>query len=131
MSHSNAWSNPSAVSAEDAARTAVFPEDRVACPDQAQAKRAALRDAVAGRPGRSVCSKWAAAAARTGRGSCGIPRPGGEMVGVDVAPDMVEAARRYAASDPQPPAPLPAGERGGSSVRGRIRPAIALRRGRV
>ena len=109
MSHSNAWSNPSAVSAEDAARMAAFLEDRARCPDQVQVN-AALRDVVSGQPGERVLEVGCGSGALCRLVSPDL-RPGGEMVGVDVAPDMIAAARRYAATDP-PPAPLPARERG-------------------
>jgi SAM-dependent methyltransferase len=102
MSHSNAWSNPSAVSAEDAARMAAFLEDRARCPDQAQVN-AAVRDVLALRPGERLLE--------VGCGSGVLCRlmapalhPGGEIVGLDVAPDMIAAARRYAADLPPSPA---------------------------
>ena len=98
MSHSNAWSNPSAVSAEDAARMAAFLEDRARCPDQAQVN-AALRDVVSGRPGERVLEVGCGSGALCRLVSPDL-RPGGEMVGVDVAPDMIAAARRYAETDP-------------------------------
>jgi|GEM_PF-501739 len=101
MSHSNAWSNPSAVSAEDAARMAAFLEARARCPDQMQVNLA-VRDALALRPGERLLE--------VGCGSGALCRlmapalaPGGAIVGVDVAADMIAAARCYAA-DP-PPAP--------------------------
>jgi SAM-dependent methyltransferase len=102
MSHSNAWSNPSAVGAEDAARMAAFLEDRARCPDQAPVN-AALREVVAARPGERVVE--------VGCGSGALCRlvapdlwPGGEMVGLDVAPDMIAAARSYAAERSAPSA---------------------------
>jgi SAM-dependent methyltransferase len=98
MSHSNAWSNPSAISAEDAARMAAFLEDRARCPDQAQVN-AALRDVVAGQPGERVLEVGCGSGALCRLVAPDL-RPGGEMVGVDVAPDMIAAAERYAATDP-------------------------------
>jgi ubiquinone/menaquinone biosynthesis C-methylase UbiE len=109
MSHSNAWSNPSAVGAEDVARMAAFLEERASCPDQAQVN-AALRDVVAGRPGERVLE--------VGCGSGALCRlvapdlqPDGEMVGADVAPDMIAAAQQYVHMSPL--ATLAARERGG------------------
>ncbi|MCU0501509.1 MAG: methyltransferase domain-containing protein [Anaerolineae bacterium] len=98
MSHSNAWSNPSAVSAEDATRMAAFLEGRARCPDQAQVN-AALRDVVSGRAGERVLEVGCGSGALCRLISPAL-RPGGEMVGVDVAPDMIAAARRYAKTDP-------------------------------
>jgi SAM-dependent methyltransferase len=72
---------------------------------------AALRDVVAGRPGERVLEVGCGSGALCHLVAPGL-RPGGEMVGVDVAPEMIAAARRYAEIDPHPPAPLPAGERG-------------------
>ncbi len=102
MSHSNAWSNPSAISAEDAARMAAFLEDRARCPDQVQVNTA-VRDVLALRPGERLLE--------VGCGSGALCRlmapplhPGGEIIGLDVAPDMIAAARRYAADLPPSPA---------------------------
>ena len=102
MSHSNAWSNPSAISAEDAARMAAFLEDRAHCPDQVQVNTA-VRDVLALRPGERLLE--------VGCGSGALCRlmapalhPGGEIIGLDVAPDMIAAARRYAADLPPSPA---------------------------
>jgi ubiquinone/menaquinone biosynthesis C-methylase UbiE len=95
MSHSNAWSNPSAISAEDAARMAAFLENRARCPDQVQVNTA-VRDVLALRPGERLLE--------VGCGSGALCRlmvpalhPGGEIIGLDVAPDMIAAAQRYAA----------------------------------
>ncbi|MBM4457942.1 MAG: methyltransferase domain-containing protein [Chloroflexi bacterium] len=90
----DAWSNPSAVSAEDAARMAAFLEDRAACPDQILVNTA-LRDALAPRPGERIVE--------VGCGSGALCRlvvphllPDGEILGLDVAPDMIAAARALA-----------------------------------
>jgi ubiquinone/menaquinone biosynthesis C-methylase UbiE len=95
LSHSNAWSNPSAISAEDAARMAAFLEDRARCPDQVQVNTA-VRDVLALRPGERLLE--------VGCGSGALCRlmvpalhPSGEIIGLDVAPDMIAAARHYAA----------------------------------
>ncbi|MCX6032058.1 MAG: methyltransferase domain-containing protein [Chloroflexi bacterium] len=94
MSHSNAWSNPSVVSPADAAQMAAFLEDRSRLPDQAEIN-AALCDVLVPRPGERILE--------VGSGSgvlCRLiaPRvaPGGLVVGLDIAPDMAAAARRYA-----------------------------------
>jgi SAM-dependent methyltransferase len=88
---SDPWSNPSAIGAEDAARMAAFLEDRAARPDQILVNTA-LRDALAPRPGERMLE--------VGCGSGALCRlvaphllPGGELLGVDVAPEMVAAAR--------------------------------------
>jgi len=108
MSHSNAWSNPSAVSAEDAARMAAFLEDRARCPDQAQVN-AALRDVVAGQPGERVLEVGCGSGALCRLVAPDL-RPGGEMVGVDLAPDMIAAARQYAETNPRPRFDVASGE---------------------
>ena len=126
MSHSNAWSNPSAVSAEDAARMAAFLEDRARCPDQVQVNTA-VRDVLALRPGERLLE--------VGCGSGALCRlmapalaPGGEIVGLDVAPDMIAAARHYAAADPSLPS-VPFQEKGpleNVRLRFEVGPAEAL-----
>jgi len=90
---------------------AAFLEDRARCPDQAQVN-AALREVVAGRPGERVLEVGCGSGALCRLVAPDL-RPGGEMVGVDLAPDMIAAARQVAETDPHPPAPLPARERGG------------------
>lgn len=126
MSHSNAWSNPSAVSAEDAARMAAFLEDRARCPDQMQVNTA-VREILALRPGERLLE--------VGCGSGTLCRlmvpalhPGGEIVGVDVAADMIAAARHYATADPSLPA-VPSQGKGSLeniALRFEIGPAEAL-----
>ena len=88
------WSNPSAISAEDAARMAEFLEDRAARPDQLLVNTA-LRDALVPCPGERLLE--------VGCGSGALCRlvapsllPGGELLGVDVAPEMIAAARALA-----------------------------------
>ena len=125
MSHSNAWSNPSAVSADGhnrAARMAAFLEDRARCPDQTQVN-AALRDAVAGQPGERVLEVGCGSGALCRLVAPGL-WPGGEMVGVDVASDMVEAARRYAAANPHPH-PAPCQGEGAEATRPHLRFEVA------
>jgi SAM-dependent methyltransferase len=90
----DAWSNPSAVSAEDAARMAVFLEDRAACPDQILVNTA-LRDALAPRPGEHIVEVGCGSGALCRLVASGL-LPGGELLGVDVAPEMVAAARTLA-----------------------------------
>ena len=91
---SDPWSNPSAIGAEDAARMAAFLEDRAARPDQILVNTA-LRDALSPCPGERMLE--------VGCGSGALCRlvaprllPGGELLGVDVAPEMVAAARSLA-----------------------------------
>lgn len=98
MSRRDAWSNPSAVSAEDAARMAAHLEAQAAFADQAQVNRALLA-ALAPQPGERILE--------AGCGSGVLCRlvaphlsPGGEMLGVDIAPDMIAAARRLAQALP-------------------------------
>ena len=88
------WSNPSAISPEDAARMAAFLEDRAARPDQLLVNTA-LRDALVPRPGERLLE--------VGCGSGALCRlvapsllPGGELLGVDVAAEMIGAARLLA-----------------------------------
>ena len=128
---SDAWSNPSAISAEDAARMAAFLEDRAARPDQILVNTA-LRDALTPRPG-SGCVE-------VGCGSGVLCRlvapgllPGGEMLGLDVAPDMVAAARALAGQQAEPA--LRGRRRRGAAgwrrdVRRGVRRAAAAARGR-
>ena len=91
------WSNPSAISPEDAARMAAFLEDRAARPDQILVNTA-LRDALSPRPGERMLE--------VGCGSGALCRlmapyllPGGELLGVDVAPEMIAAV--WALADQQ------------------------------
>jgi len=102
------WSNPSAIGAEDAARMAAFLEDRAARPDQALVN-AALCDALAPRPGERVVE--------VGCGTgvlCRLvaPRllPRGELLGLDVAAEMVAAARALAGGLPHLRFEIGAGE---------------------
>jgi SAM-dependent methyltransferase len=91
---SNPWSNPSAVSVEDATRMAALLEDRARCSDQVQVN-AALCSVLLPQPGERV--------AEVGCGSGVLCRlvaphllPGGELLGLDMAPEMVAAARALA-----------------------------------
>ena len=95
---SDPWSNPSAIGTEDAARMAAFLEDRATCPDQILVNTALL-DALAPRPGERMLE--------VGCGSGALCRlvtrhllPGGELLGVDVAPEMVAVARSLAGELP-------------------------------
>ena len=88
------WSNPSAISPEDAARMAAFLEDRAARPDQILVNTA-LRDALSPQPGERILEVGCGSGAL-----CRLVAPGllpdGELLGVDVAPEMVAAARALA-----------------------------------
>lgn len=88
------WSNPSAVSAEDATRMAAFLEDRSACPDQILVNTA-LRDVLSPQPGERIVEVGCGSGALCRLVAPGL-LPGGEVLGVDVAPEMVAAARTLA-----------------------------------
>jgi len=95
MNHTNPWSNPSMVGATEAAKMAAFLEERARLPDQSQVN-AMLRDVLAPAPGERLLE--------IGCGSGALCRlmvpsivPGGHMTGLDISPDMVALARRYAA----------------------------------
>lgn len=92
--HRNTWSDPGSVSPGEASQMAVFLEDRARRPDQVQVN-GALRDVLSPRSGERLLE--------VGCGSGALCRliapalmPDGELIGLDVARDMVAAARRYA-----------------------------------
>ena len=94
------WSNPSEVSPEDAAGMAAFLEDRAARPDQILVNTA-LRDALSPCPGERMLEVGCGSGALCRMVAPGL-LPGGELLGVDIAPEMVAAARAAAGQ----PAPL-------------------------
>ncbi len=81
-------------SVEDAARMAAFLEESATRPDQVQVNLA-LRDVLAPRPGERVLEVGCGSGVLCRLVATGL-LPGGEMVGVDVAPDMIAAARKLA-----------------------------------
>jgi ubiquinone/menaquinone biosynthesis C-methylase UbiE len=94
MGHSNSWANPSKVSKEDAIQMAAFLEERSRTPDM-QAVNQKLCEIVAARPGERLLE--------VGSGSGIICRmlapnlqPGGQIVGVDISPEMTSEAQKYA-----------------------------------
>jgi len=94
MGNSNAWSNPSKVSREDAIQMAAFLEERSRTPDM-QAVNQKLCETVAAKPGERLLE--------VGSGSGVLCRmlapnlqPGGQIVGVDISPDMTIEAQKYA-----------------------------------
>ena len=95
MSHANAWSNPSHVSAQDALRMAAFLEERSRMTDQSHVN-ARVRDVLAPAAGERILE--------VGCGSGALCRlmassvvPGGHITGLDISPDMAAMARRYVA----------------------------------
>jgi len=99
VSRPNAWSNPSAVSADDAAHMAALLEDRARFPDQSDLNHRLLAVAAL-QPGERVLE--------VGSGSgilCRLAAPAvapdGLVVGIDIAPDMTAAARALAGNDGQ------------------------------
>jgi ubiquinone/menaquinone biosynthesis C-methylase UbiE len=97
VSVQNAWSNPSAVSSDDAAQMAVFLEDRARFPDQSELNRRLLAT-VAPRPDERVLE--------VGSGSGVLCRlaaravvPGGRVVGMDIAAGMAAYARARTGCD--------------------------------
>ena len=97
MGHFNSWSDPSKVGKEDAVQMATFLEARSRVPDM-QAVNQNLCETVAARPG----ERWL----EVGSGSGILSRmlapqlqPGGQMVGLDISPDMTAEAQKYALSE--------------------------------
>jgi ubiquinone/menaquinone biosynthesis C-methylase UbiE len=97
MGHFNSWSDPSIVGKEDAIRMATFLEERSRTPDL-QAVNQKLCDTVAARPGERLLE--------VGSGSGILCRmlaarlqPDGQMVGVDISPEMTMEAQKYALAE--------------------------------
>jgi ubiquinone/menaquinone biosynthesis C-methylase UbiE len=97
MGHSNSWSNPSKVSREDAIQMAAFLEERSRTPDM-QAVNQKLCDTIAAKPSERLLE--------VGSGSGILCRmlapclqPGGQMVGVDISPEMTIEAQKYALAE--------------------------------
>jgi ubiquinone/menaquinone biosynthesis C-methylase UbiE len=95
MSHVNAWSNPSRVSATEVVNMAAFLEERSRLSDQSEVN-ARVRDALAPASGERLLE--------VGCGSGAVCRmmvpfvaPSGHITGLDISSDMVAMARRYAA----------------------------------
>jgi ubiquinone/menaquinone biosynthesis C-methylase UbiE len=95
MSHANAWSNPSAVSAQDARRMAAFLDERARMPDQSHVNER-IRAALAPTRGERLLE--------IGSGNGALCRliapwvaPEGHITGLDISPDMAALALRYAA----------------------------------
>jgi ubiquinone/menaquinone biosynthesis C-methylase UbiE len=88
------WSNPSAIGAEDAARMAAFLEERARFSDQARVN-AALCDALQPQPGERMVEVGCGTGVLC---RLAAPRllPGGAILGLDVAPTMIAAARGLA-----------------------------------
>jgi ubiquinone/menaquinone biosynthesis C-methylase UbiE len=93
----NAWSNPSAVSPDDAAQMAGFLEDRARFPDQCDLNQRLLAT-VAPRPGEHVLEVGSGSGVLC-RMAAPAVAPGGLVVGVDIAPDMAVYARARAGCD--------------------------------
>jgi ubiquinone/menaquinone biosynthesis C-methylase UbiE len=94
MSHPNAWSDPSQVSAEDAARMAAFLEERAHLPDQAHVN-ARVVETLAPMSGERILEVGCGSGALCRLAAPRI-RPEGHVTGLDISPDMIAAARRYA-----------------------------------
>jgi ubiquinone/menaquinone biosynthesis C-methylase UbiE len=94
MSHANAWSNPSTVSAQDAARMASFLEERARLPDQARVN-AQVVDALGPISGERILEVGCGSGALCRLAALCV-RPRGHVTGLDISPDMIAAARRYA-----------------------------------
>lgn len=94
MSHMNAWSNPSQVSAEDAARMAAFLEERARMPDQAYVNARVL-NALVPMSGERILEVGCGSGTLC-RLAAPHVRPGGHVTGLDISSDMIAAARRYA-----------------------------------
>ncbi len=94
MSHSNAWSNPSKMGAGEAVQMASFLEERSRTPDVMEVNTEFL-NFLDPQPSEHILE--------VGSGSGKICRliaahlgPGGSILGVDISPDIVQEAKRYA-----------------------------------
>jgi ubiquinone/menaquinone biosynthesis C-methylase UbiE len=86
VSDRDAWSNPSAVSPDDAAQMAAHLEDSARFPDQSEVNERLLA-AVALRPGERVLEAGSGSGVLC-RMAAQAVAPAGLVVGVDIAPDM-------------------------------------------
>ena len=94
MIQTNTWSNPSTAGPAEAAQMAAFLEQRSQAPDMQQLN-ARLIEVIAPQPGEILLE--------VGSGSgilCRLaaPRlqPGGQMIGIDISPEFVAEAKKYA-----------------------------------
>jgi ubiquinone/menaquinone biosynthesis C-methylase UbiE len=87
----DAWTNPSQVSRDDARRMAAFLEERARCPDQRQVNDW-LMSVLDSRPGERVLEAGCGSGVLC-RMAAVVTGPRGRVTGVDVSPDMLEAAR--------------------------------------
>jgi len=97
MGHTNAWSNPSKVSAADAVQMAAFLEERSQAPDIREVNRK-FCELVSAKPGERLLE--------VGSGSGLLCRmlsrqlkPQGSIVGLDISPEMTIEARKYALAE--------------------------------
>jgi len=95
MSHTNAWSNPSRLGANDALRMAAFLEERSRLADQSEVN-ARVRDAIAPASGERLLEVGCGSGALC-RMMVPFVAPNGHITGLDISSDMVVMARRYAA----------------------------------
>jgi len=94
MEHSNSWSDPSKVGKEDAIQMAAFLEERSRAPDM-QAVNQKLCETIVAKPGERLLE--------VGSGSGILCRmlapqlqPDGQIVGLDISPEMTAQAQKYA-----------------------------------
>jgi SAM-dependent methyltransferase len=91
----NAWSNPSRVSTTEAASMAAFLEERSKLPDQSEVN-VRVRDALAPALGERLLEVGCGSGALC-RMMVPFVAPNGHITGLDISPDMIAMARRYAA----------------------------------
>jgi ubiquinone/menaquinone biosynthesis C-methylase UbiE len=97
MGDSNSWANPSKVGREDAIQMAAFLEERSQAPDM-QAVNQKFCETVAVQPGERLLE--------VGSGSGRLCRmlaprlhPGGQLIGIDISPEMTTEAQKYALAE--------------------------------